>query len=90
MTVAKIRKYESEDDMTPKSQEDQLEYYLMDKFSLADLQSAYRVKACKIGVDISSVLLPYNARKDTIMSYFIAIIYDHRSMMYNDTWSMFR
>jgi len=85
MTVAKIRKYESEDDMTPKSQEDQLEYYLMDKFSLADLQSAYRVKACKIGVDISSVLLPYNARKDTIMSYFIAIIYDHRSMMYNDT-----
>jgi len=26
MTIAEIRKYESEDDMIPKSQEDQLEY----------------------------------------------------------------
>ena len=89
MTVAEIRKYESEDDMIPKSQEDQLEY-LMDKFSLADLKSAYHVTAGKIGVDITSVLLPYNARKDIVMSYFIAMIYDHRSMMYNDTRSAFR
>jgi len=89
MTIAEIRKYESEDDMIPKSQEDQLEY-LMDKFSLADLKSAYHVTAGKIGVNISSVLLPYNARKDAVISYFIAMIYDHRSMMYNDTRSAFR
>ncbi len=89
MTIAEIRKYESEDDMIPKSQEDQLEY-LMDKFSVADLKSAYHVTAGKIGVDISSVLLPYNARKDAVISYFIAMIYDHRSMMYNDTRSAFR
>ena len=89
MTIAEIRKYESEDDMIPKSQEDQLEY-LMDKFSLTDLKSAYHVTAGKIGVDISSVLLPYNARKDAVISYFIAMIYDHRSMMYNDTRSAFR
>ena len=89
MTIAEIRKYESEDDMIPKSQEDQLEY-LMDKFSVADLKSAYHVTAGKIGVDISSVLLPYNARKDAVMSYFIAMIYDHRSMMYNNTQSAFR
>ena len=89
MTIAEIRKYESEDDMIPKSQEDQLEY-LMDKFTVADLKSAYHVTAGKIGVDISSVLLPYNARKDAVMSYFIAMIYDHRSMMYNDTQSAFR
>jgi len=88
-TIAEIRKYESEDDMIPKSQEDQLEY-LMDKFTVADLKSAYHVTAGKIGVDISSVLLPYNARKDAVMSYFIAMIYDHRSMMYNDTQSAFR
>ncbi len=50
MTVAEIRKYESEDDMI-QSQEDQLEY-LMDKFYLADLKSAYHVTAGKIGVDI--------------------------------------
>ncbi len=89
MTIAEIRKYESEDDMIPKSQEDQLEY-LMDKFTVADLKTAYHVTAGKIGVDISSVLLPYNARKDAVMSYFIAMIYDHRSMMYNNTQSAFR
>ena len=89
MTIAEIRKYESEDDMIPKSQEDQLEY-LMDKFTVADLKTAYHVTAGKIGVEISSVLLPYNARKDTVMSYFIAMIYDHRSMMYNNTQSAFR
>ena len=89
MTVAEIRKYESEDDMIPKSQEDQLEY-LMDKFSLADLKSAYHVTAGKIGVDITSVLLPVNAQKNIVMSYFIDMIYDHRSMMYNDSRSTFR
>jgi hypothetical protein len=89
MTIAEIRKYESEDDMIAKSQEDQLEY-LMDKFTVADLKTAYHVTAGKIGVEISSVLLPYNARKDAVMSYFIAMIYDHRSMMYNNTQSAFR
>jgi len=54
MTIAEIRKYESEDDMIAKSQEDQLEY-LMDKFTVADLKTAYHVTAGKIGVEISSV-----------------------------------
>jgi hypothetical protein len=73
MMVAKIRKYESQDDKIPKTQEDQLEY-LMDKFSLTDLKAAYFVTSGKIGVDISSVMLPNKARKDTVISYFIAMI----------------
>jgi hypothetical protein len=76
MTVAKIRKYESQDDKIPKTQEDQLEY-LMDKFSPTNLKAAYFVTSGKIGVDISSVMLPNKARKDTVIFYFIAMIYDH-------------
>ncbi len=89
MTVAKIRKYESQDNKIPKTQEDQLEY-LMDKFSLTNLKAAYFVTSGKIGVDISSVMLPNKARKDNVISYFIARIYDHQSMMYDDTRSAYR
>ncbi len=89
MMVAKIRKYEYQDDKIPKTQEDQLEY-LMDKFSLTNLKAAYFVTSGKIGVDISSVMLPNKAQKDTVISYFIAMIYDHRSMMYDDTRSAYR
>jgi hypothetical protein len=89
MTVAEICKYKSQDDKIPKTQEDQLKY-LMDKFSLTDLKAVYFVTSGKIGVDISSVMLPNKARKDTVLSYFIAMIYDHRSMMYDDTRSAYR
>ena len=88
MTVAEIHKYESQDDKIPKTQEDQLEY-LMDKFSPTNLKAAYFVTSGKIGVDISSVMLPNKAQKDTVISY-IAMIYDHRSMMYDDTRSTYR
>jgi hypothetical protein len=89
MTVAEIRKYESQDDKIPKTQEDQLEY-LMDEFSLTNLKAAYFITSGKIGVDISSVMLPNMVWKDTVISYFIAMIYDHRSMMYDDTRSAYR
>ena len=89
MTVAEIRKYESQANMIPKTQEDQLEY-LLDKFSLTNLKAVYFITSGKIGVDISSVMLSYNTRKDTVISYFIPMIYDHRSMMYDDTRSTYR
>ncbi len=89
MTVAEICKYKSQDDKIPKTQEDQLKY-LMDKFYLTNLKAAYFITSSKIGVDISSVMLPNKARKDTVISYFIAMIYDHRSMMYDDTRSAYR
>jgi hypothetical protein len=89
MTVAKILKYKSQDNKIPKTQEDQLKY-LMDKFSLTNLKAAYFVISGKIGVDISSVMLPNKARKDTVISYFITMIYDHQSMMYDDTRSAYR
>jgi hypothetical protein len=88
-TIAEIHKYESQESMIPKTQVDQLEY-LMDKFSLTDLKVAYFVTSGKIGVDISSVMLPNKARKDTVISYFIAMIYYHRSMMYDDSRSAYR
>ena len=87
--IAEICKYESQESMIPKTQEDQLEY-LMDKFSLTNLKAAYFVTSGKIGVGISSVMLPNKARKDTVISYFIAMIYDHRSMMYDDSRSAYR
>jgi hypothetical protein len=89
MTVAKICKYESHDDKIPKTQEDQLEY-LMDKFSLTNPNALYFVTSGKIGVDISTVMLPIKVQKDTVISYFIAMIYDHQSMMYDDTRSAYR
>ncbi len=87
--IAEIRKYESQESMIPKTQEDQLEY-LMDKLSLTNLKAAYFVTSGKIGVDISSVMLPNKTRKDIVISYFIAMIYDHRSMMYDDSRSAYR
>ncbi len=87
-TIAEICKYESQESMIPKTQEDQLEH-LMDKFSLTDLKAAYFVTSGKIGVDISYVMLPNKARKDTFISYFIAMIYDHQSMMYDDSRSAY-
>jgi hypothetical protein len=48
--IAEICKYESQESMIPKTQEDQLES-LMDKFSLTDLKAAYFVTSGKIGVE---------------------------------------
>jgi hypothetical protein len=87
--LSKICKYKSNEEHIPKTTEDQLEL-LMDKFSLLDLKSAYYVTAGKIGVDPTSVVLPFNARKDTVVALFIAMIYDHRSMMYDDTRNAYR
>ncbi len=89
MTLSKIRKYESDKERIPKTTEDQLEF-LMDKFSLPDFKSAYYVTAGKIGVDPTSVVLPFNAQKDTVVAFFIAMIYDHRSMMYDVTRNAYR
>ncbi len=89
MMLSKICKYKSDEERIPKSTEDQLEF-LMDKFSLPDLKSAYYVTAGKIGVDPTSVTMPYNARKDAAVTLFIAMIYDHRSMMYDDTRNAYR
>jgi hypothetical protein len=88
MMLSKIRKYKSDKERIPKTTEDQLEF-LMDKFSLPDLKSAYYVTAGKIGVAPTSVTLPYNTRKDAVVA-FIAMIYDHRSMMYDDTRNTYR
>ncbi len=89
MTLSKICKYESDKERIPKTTEDQLEF-MMDKFSLPDLKSVYYVIAGKIGVDPTSVTLPYNAQKDAVVALFIAMIYDHRSMMYDDTRNAYR
>ena len=89
MTLSKICKYESNKERIPKTTEDQLEF-LMDKFSLPDLKSAYYVTAGKIGVDPTSVTLPYNAWEDIVVALFIAMIYDHRSMTYDDTRNAYR
>jgi hypothetical protein len=89
MTLSKIRKYESKEERIPMTTEDQLEF-LMDKLSLPDLKSAYNVTAGRIGVDPTSVTLPYNAQKNAVVVLFIAMIYDHRSMMYDDTRNAYR
>jgi hypothetical protein len=89
MTLSKICKYESDKERIPTTTEDQLEFF-MDKFSLPDLKSAYYVTAGKIGVDSTSVTLPYNARKDAVVALSIAMIYEHRSMMYYDTRNAYR
>ncbi len=89
MTLSKICKYESNKERIPKTTEDQLEF-LMDKFSLPNLKSAHYVTAGKIGVDPTSVMLPFNAQKDAVVVLFIAMIYDHRSMMYDDTRNTYR
>jgi hypothetical protein len=88
-TIAEIAKYVCQDDNIPKFQEDQLEF-LTDKFTLQDLKQACLIISGKIGVDYTSVMLPYNAHKDVVMSYFTSLIYDHRSMMYKDSKDAFR
>ncbi len=84
MILSEIRKYESDEERIPMTTEDALEF-LMEKFSLPDLKSAYYMTAGKVGVDPTSVTLPYNAKKDIVVALFIAMIYDHRLMMYDDT-----
>ncbi len=37
----------------------------------------------KLGADVKSVNLPFNARIDTVKEAFIAMIYDHQSMIYD-------
>ncbi len=34
-------------------------------------------------------MLPYNARKETVISLFISLIYDHRCMIYDDAENAF-
>jgi hypothetical protein len=34
-------------------------------------------------------MLPYNARKETVISLFISLIYNHRCMMYDDADNAF-
>jgi hypothetical protein len=63
---------------------------LMEKFSLADLKSAYFVTMSKVGIeDPSEIILPNNAHKETIISSFIYLIYDHRCMMFDYTENTF-
>jgi hypothetical protein len=63
---------------------------LMEKFRLADLKSAYFVTMGKVGIeDPSEIVLPNNARKDTVISSFISHLYDHRCMMYDYTENAF-
>ncbi len=84
MILSEIRKYESDEERIPMTTEDALEF-LMEKFSLPDLKSAYYVTAGKVGMDPTSVMLSYNAKKDIVVALFIAMIYDHRLMMYDNT-----
>jgi hypothetical protein len=84
MILSEIRKYEFDEERIPKTTEDALEF-LMEKFSLPDLKSVYYVTAGKVGMDPTSVTLPNNAKKDIVVALFIAMIYDHRSMIYDDT-----
>ena len=82
MVTAELRKYESDEDKIPKVQEDQLEL-LMQKFKLDNHKATYYKIAGKIGANEDSVFLPFNAPKKIIIPIFIAMIYNHRSMMYD-------
>ena len=84
MVHAEILKYESNKNKIPKCQQDQLEY-LMSKFGSPELKVAYHCIAGKLGLEYTSVQLPYNPKKDTVISYFIALIFNHRSMMYDSS-----
>jgi hypothetical protein len=84
MVLAEILKYEANKDNIPKCQEDQL-LYLMGKFGSPDLKVAYHCIVGKLGLDFTSVQLPYNPKKDTVISYFIALIFNHRSIMYDSS-----
>ncbi len=88
-TRKEVCKYIKFDVDVPLIQEDQLEM-LMEKFSLADLKSAYFVTMGKVGIeDPSEIILPNNACKETVISSFISLIYDHRCMMYDYTENAF-
>jgi hypothetical protein len=89
-TKKEVCKYVKFDVDVPLTREDQLQM-LMEKFSLADLKSAYFVMMGKVGIeDPSEIILSKNARKETIISSFISLIYDHRCMMYDYTENAFR
>jgi hypothetical protein len=89
-TKNKVHKYIKFDVDIPLSQEDQLEM-LIDQFSLAELKAAYFVMMGKVALeDPSEIVLPNNARKETVISSFIALIYDHCCMMYDYTENVFR
>ena len=77
-----LEKHLSDDQSVPTSTEDQLEF-LMNKFPLPELKSAYYLTMGKLGADVKSVNLPTYARTDVVKEAFIAMIYDHRSMMYD-------
>ena len=79
---AELQKHISDDESVPMSTEDQLDF-LMNKFPLPELKSAYHFTMGKLGADVKSVNLPTNARTDAVKDAFIAMIYDHRSMMYD-------
>jgi hypothetical protein len=89
MEVWKLVKFEVD---VPASQEDQLEL-LMNKFSLQDLKHAYLITMGKVGHQdeaMSNIMLPYNAKKEVVIEYFVGLIYDHRCMMYDDSPDAFR
>jgi hypothetical protein len=89
-TMNKVCKYVKFDVDVPLTQEDWLEM-LMENFSLTELKSAYFVTMGKVGLkDPSEIMLPYNARNETVISLFISLIYDHRCMMYDDAENAFR
>ena len=79
---AELLKHLTDDESVPKSTEDQLDL-LMNKFPLPELKSAYYMTMGKLGADVKSKTLPFNARTDAVKEAFIAMIYDHRSMMYD-------
>jgi hypothetical protein len=82
-TLKEVCKYAKCNVDVPLTQEDQLEM-LMEKFSLPKLKSAYFVMMGKVGLeDPSEIMLPNNARKETVISLFFSVIYDHRCMMYD-------
>ncbi len=83
-TMDEVCKYVKFDVDVPLTQEDQLKK-LMENFSLTELKSAYFVTMGKVGLeDPSEIMLPYNARKETVISLFISLIYNHRYTMYDD------
>jgi hypothetical protein len=86
ITRAEVRKYLPDEESVPKSTKDQLEF-LMDKFPLHELKSAYYMTVGEMGADVNSVNLPFNARMDSVIKSFITMIYNHRSMMYDDSRS---
>jgi hypothetical protein len=73
-TLKEVCKYVKYDVDIPLTQEDQLKM-LMEKFSLAELKSAYFVTMGKVGLeDPSEIMLPNNALKETVISSFISLI----------------